>query len=103
MENLKLDIVKALESIEGTTILFYKQDENKGFQMLEETVIKLAKAIEGILLFNSKNNSQIIGDEMLNKTLTDLTNAIEVRDVILISDILEYEIKIMLQSIKEKV
>lgn len=103
MENLKLDIVKALESIEGTTILFYKQDENKGFQMLEETVIKLAKAIEGILLFNSKNNSQIIGDEMLNKALTDLTNAIEVRDVILISDILEYEIKIMLQNIKEKV
>lgn len=102
MENLKLDIVNTLESIEETTTIFYKQDEKKGFQMLEETVIKLTKAIESILLYKSEGNSQIVDEEKLNEVLESLSNAIGCRDTILISDMLEYELKIILQDIMSK-
>lgn len=102
MENVKLDIMNAIESIDGTTTIFYKQDEKRGFQMLEGTVIKLTKAIESILLYKSKGDSQIVDGEKLNEVLDGLSNAIELRDTILISDMLEYELKILLQDIMTK-
>lgn len=103
MESIKLDITDLLDITDKTTILFYKQDEKKGFQMLEETVIKLTIAIESILLYKSQVNREIIDEELLNKVLADLTNAIGDRDIILISDILEFEVKKMLQEIMAKV
>lgn len=97
-----MDIMDAIESIERTTTIFYKQDEKRGFQILEETVIKLTKAIESILLYKSEGNIQIVDEEKLNEVLESLSNAIGCRDAILISDMLEYELKIILQGIMEK-
>lgn len=104
MENVEVDIMNAIKSIDGTTTIFYKQDEKRGFQMLEETVIKLTKAIENILLYKSKGkgNSQIVDENKLNELLESLSSAIGCRDAVLISDILEYELKIMLQDIMTK-
>lgn len=102
MENVTADIMNAIESIDDTTTLFYKQNEKKGFQMLEETIIKLTKAIEGILIYKREGKSQIVDEEKLNEVLENLSNAIGCRDAILISDMLEYELKIILQDILSK-
>lgn len=92
----KNDILKAIESIEELTTLFYQQKVDEGYQKLDSTLTYIAEAIDYSYKYNSEtmnyiNEMQII----LNKAVISL----EKKDTILLSDILNYELKGVLETV----
>lgn len=98
MSDVKQLITEAVKSIDGTTDLFYRQDIKEGYMSMEGTLAVLSQTVDAIFKHNA-NNSRIDFDEKnLVSVLNEAMNAMEAKDVVLLSDILQYEIKELLEQ-----
>ena len=96
MEKLKKIIKDVVNEIEITTNLFYQQKNQEGFAQLEGIVYLLNNITNSISKLESEGNHVNIDIVKINQILTDAMNALENLDTILLSDILNYELKEML-------
>lgn len=83
-------VYNAIEAIEATTKLFYMQKNKDGYAELQKTLGYIMEAINFLYGFKEQtgyNQDDILA--ILNKAMTSL----EKQDMILLSDILEYELK----------
>lgn len=98
-----IEIASILEGsilkIEKTTELFYKQKTDEGYKELNYTLIMLTDTMNHI--FNYKAEGYDIGVEVdhLVQVLTEAMRALEMKDVILLSDILQYDLKQLLEKV----
>lgn len=90
--------VKAIEAIDKTTDTFYKRNEEKGYLCLEDTIDKITQVVNCIHEIEDK-------DDIIENKIMDILSramlAMEKKDTILLSDILEYELKEEFQSFIE--
>ena len=99
MEEIKIEITDIIKSIDETTTDFYQQKTDEGYKSLDITLELLILGINHILEYNSENNGIKIDEQQLNNLLTEAMKAIESKDVILLSDILQYDIKELFEDI----
>jgi ElaB/YqjD/DUF883 family membrane-anchored ribosome-binding protein len=97
---MKEEIIKVLQSIDQTTELFYQQKEQEGYKNLEYTLDILIKTINEMLIYKKEksDNFKDIQENKINEILTEAMNALEQKDTILLSDILNYDLK---EALKE--
>lgn len=102
MNSLSKKISETVEAIDITTELFYQQNADSGYAYLQKTLELLISANE---LLNSNyfiNKDNENEENKLNFSFMKAMEALEEKDVILLSDILKYEIKENFMSIINK-
>lgn len=99
MNNLSEDIEELLQTIDETTDLFYQQKNREGYLKLDSTLAQLMNVIETI---THQSNGCNVDMNQINQMLSAAMNALEERDTVLFSDIMQYEFKDLLTKIMKK-
>lgn len=103
MEKLKEIIKDVINEIEITTNLFYQQKNQEGFTKLEGIIYLLNNITNRVNELQLEGNHVNIDIMKMNQILTDAMNALENLDTILLSDILNYELKEMLIDYQDSI
>ncbi len=101
MDDIKQCLQEAIKSIEDTTGSFYQNRISEGYKKLEYTLGALDDLMYKIAAFRQQGNDIRIDDNRMNQILMEAMKALETKDVVLLSDILEYEVKEMLVQCRE--
>lgn len=100
MENLNELIEISITKIEEVTDLFYQHKDHEGYLRLDEIIGHLMKLAEGLKeIVEEKPDINV--QEFLD-ILTEAMNALEERDTVLLSDIMQYDLTDQLNSIREQ-
>lgn len=91
-------VLDASKAIADNTALFYQQKQKDGYDMLDCTLTLLVQATNKILDSQLENNELIMDQGKLNEVLSSAMNAIEGGDTILLSDILYFDLKPLLDQ-----
>lgn len=92
MSNMRNSLGQAIDIIDQTTDLFYQQKNEDGYKLLDQVFEKLLYAANEIFndsIINQNEESKIKFDNLLNNAMETLKR----NDIILLSDILQFEIK----------
>lgn len=102
MSDIKNEINSIIDHIDTTTMLFYQQKNESGYKELEQLLISLTHGANDILALMEKG---IITFHMndFNESLLMAMKAMECKDMILLSDILCYDIKEMLLNVMDQI
>lgn len=93
----KREIIRtAIDAIDTTTELFYQQNTQEGYAQLEQTLTILFEVANSLYTPDNDNNECSIDNVSFNTILSDAMNALEQKDTILMSDILQYDLKVLL-------
>lgn len=103
MESLKEIIKNVIDGIEVTTNLFYQQKNQEGFTELEGIIYLLNNMTNRVSELELEGNHVNIDIVKVNQILTDAMNALENLDTILLSDILNYELKEVLIEYQDSI
>lgn len=103
MESLKDIIETAIKAIEGNARLFYQQKSQEGFAELDSTLNILMQAINQVLNYQSGKDEKLADEQLLNLILTQAMKAMEDKDIVLLADILVYEINQILEECKNRI
>lgn len=99
-ENNSNIITNLIELIDNFSVIIYEKTNNESYKLLIN-IIDILDSIVGVkATFILENKFKIYIRELTNK-LPDLLDAFENNDNVLISDILKYEIKPLLERIEE--
>lgn len=90
-------MVDILKNIDVVTDLFYQDKEGQGYHELALLLTKLTSFIEFLIL--EKELMEKTRQEKLLSVMTQAMNAMEEKDIVLLSDILQYELKEQLEDI----
>lgn len=100
MENLIELIETSISKIEEATDLFYQHKDHEGYLRLDEIIGQLMKLADG--LKDIVNEKPDINVQEFLEILTEAMNALQERDTVLLSDILQYDLTDQLHSIREQ-
>ena len=103
MNEMKIRIEETISSVDKTTELFYQNQIKSGYENLENTILILSKTIDEIYRYKNQGNMIEVNEEELNEALTQAVNAMEEKDPLLLSDILQYEINEGLKKIQASI
>lgn len=102
-----MDLVKSIDivikKIDENTNMFYQDKKNIGYVELNETLMLIGKVIDAILIYEEKIIGQKISENKYVEILSEAMVALERRDELLLSDILEYDLKDMFIQLKESI
>lgn len=100
MENL-IDLIEtSISKIEEATDLFYQHKDHEGYLRLDEIIGQLMELADG--LKDIVNEKPDINVQEFLEILTEAMNALQERDTVLLSDILQYDLTDQLHSIREQ-
>lgn len=91
-------VLDASTAIADNTALFYQQKQKDAYDMLDSTLALLVQATNKVLDSQLESNELIIDQGKLNEILSSAMNAIEDGDTILLSDILYFDLKPLLDQ-----
>lgn len=94
------EIDRAINEIKAVTDAFYKQDTAAGYRSLERGLGAIDNAVNAIFEYKKQNNKAEIDTDIITATLKNAMEAIEKKDSILLSDILNYELTEQLEEIR---
>lgn len=77
-------------AIDEIVSCLYRQDESKGFDKLQNLLPVIENTIEDYL--QASNDDKRVESEKINSILLQLLSAMEKRDIIVMADILKYEL-----------
>lgn len=90
-------IREVIESIEVTTGLFYQQNIREGYNKLEQTLNNLSLLTNLINIDDASEEDTLLANQF-NDILKEALQALEQGDTILFSDILQYDLKELLEQ-----
>lgn len=99
MGDLKNILKESIQSVRQTTELFYQQRTDEGYKQLDSTIVVLSKVIDGIFKYKAEGHDILIDENQLVLVLTEAMKAMEAKDTILLSDILQYELEDLLNTV----
>lgn len=91
MEGIKGSIKQIIEEIDEITNYLYQQKQTEGYEKLNTVLVKIMNVIDEIFQYKVNNEIQFDEKQFLAK-LTEAMAAMEKKDMVLLSDILDYEI-----------
>lgn len=89
-------IVDIIKDIDVVTDLFYQDKENQGYHELTLLLTKLNSFIE--FLISEKDTIEKTRQDKLLRVMMQAMNAMEEKDIVLLSDVLQYELKEQLED-----
>ncbi len=93
------EIVKqAIGSIEITSELFYQQNIQEGYSQLEQTLAILSGLADLLYAEDADSVDCQIDSSRFSAILSDALGALEQKDTVLLSDILQYDLKELLED-----
>lgn len=99
MNNLKNEINDLIQSIDQTTLLFYQQHTKEAYQQLDQMLMLLMQTMTHIAEYNRSQNIESTETTQMNQILDLALKALEKKDTILFSDIMRYELELILNKI----
>lgn len=93
MKVLQESIDAVIKRIDENTNLFYQNKKNNGYEELNETLRLISDVIEEILSYEQRIFGKKVSEQKLVGILSDALNALEKRDELLLSDVLQYDLK----------
>lgn len=103
MQDLKKMFMEICEEIKETTELFYQQKEHAGYQKLDKTLLSVSNGIECLFAtLKEENPPEFDQNEILN-ILNNAMNAMQVKDTVLLADILQYDLLEQFESIIKQI
>jgi len=94
---MKCEKELAINAIYSTAKLFYQQNIKEGYSKLEYTIDVLSKIIDAINI-DEEEGKQLIKNSF-NNILKEALQAMEQGDTILLSDILQYDLKELIEQV----
>jgi hypothetical protein len=98
MEQLKDNIENALQVVEKTAALFYQQKVQEGYERLDTALQCLIFTMNLIVAYQADRNEEIADEDLMNTALTEAMKAMEQKDIVLLADILIYEVNGLLEE-----
>lgn len=102
MDQVRNIIKTTIEKIEELTNYFYKQKNKEGFAQLDQLILILMNTLDQLFFYQSENNKIYIDDTKVNNRLSEAMIAIQMKDTILLADILKYDIISLLQEAEQQ-
>lgn len=99
MQELSIVVSEMVDAIDRTTTLFYQQKVDEGYESLYLTLGIITQGMNCLFRYKELNDKFVLDEAQLNQILSQAMAAIEEKDTILLSDILQYELKEFLQNI----
>ena len=101
--NIKDQISKVLEKIDGVVGLFYQQQEKEGYKEMQEMIEDIANLMDGLYNYAKEEEYFNYDQVRLVEGLTEAMNALEDKDTILLADVLQYELAEQLKLIEQRI
>lgn len=101
MKGLQERIDNVIKSIDENTNLFYQNKKNKGYEELNDTLLLISNLIDEILSYEEKTIGEKKSEIKFIEILSEAMKALEKRDELLLSDILQYDLKEMFVQYRE--
>lgn len=101
MSIIKSKIDDAIQIIEINTDLFYQNKIDEGYKYLDNTLVKISEAIEEVIKYQDSSGQDIQGERIVG-ILTEAMKALEMKDALLLADILQYELKEILDEVRNE-
>lgn len=98
MTVLRNMIMNASKAIDDNTALFYQQKKREGYAMLDSTLAILVQTTNELLNIHKDIEIKDSEQQKLNSILSNAMKAIEFGDTILLSDILFFDLKPLLEQ-----
>ena len=89
---------KSINAIDATSGLFYQQNIQEGYSQLEKTLAIISELAHSLYITEEDDEELPIDCNNFNAILTDVMNAMEQKDTILMADILQYDLKSLLEN-----
>lgn len=103
MKELQESLEIAIKRIDDNTNLFYQNKMDVAYKELDETLRIIETTIDNILKYNGNIGIKEDIESKIVEILYEAMKALEVRDELLLSDILQYELKEILTKIKDSI
>lgn len=101
--NMKDQLRKVLEKIDGVVGLFYQQQEKEGYKEMQEMIEDIAILMDGLYNYAKEEEYFNYDHVRLVEGLTEAMNALEDKDTILLADVLQYELAEQLKLIEQRI
>lgn len=89
---MKEQLMEAIQSIHMVTECFYQNKNTEGYQQLENSLIIIDRTVNHIFQCEQEGHHIEIDQSELTNILTRAMDALEQGDVLLFSDIFEYDL-----------
>ncbi|BCN32551.1 hypothetical protein [Anaeromicropila herbilytica] len=103
MATVRKTIEDSLKLIDEITEHLYKQEVTLGYQKLNTAITTITEAINLIFEYKKINPDFELDEKKIVDTFTEALNAMEAKDIILLADILQYEITEQFNEILEQI
>lgn len=101
MSSEKNILIETITSIHDNTELFYQQKKSEGYAMMQQTIGKITEIVD-VLHGYKEGHPDFPYDEMqVLSSLSEIVEAMEKKDTVLLSDILEYDFVEYLQGVAD--
>ena len=99
--DVKLEsLYKDIEEIENIATMFYQGDSETGFNSMDKGTQIIMNIVDSLLpLINASKTMVNLDVQFLNAALTEILNAYENKDGILLADLLTYELLDYVQTV----
>lgn len=95
-------VIQIIHKIDVITDKFYQQEEQEGYQLLTQSLDLFSQVMEQ-LLTNEPNETVPQQHQEIIYFLEEILQAMEVKDFILLADIMQYELRERFQTILDTV
>lgn len=98
MEQLRDDIKDTMQVLKKIAALLYQQKAQEGYAELDAALQCLLLTVSRMAAYQKDKENKIIDEELMNIALNEALKAIEQKDIVLLADILIFELNGLLDE-----
>ena len=103
MKDLKKEIETVINDLDSIVEMFYQQKVQEAYSELNTALGKILEITEVVQNYTAQNSDKEINMDILLNALKETLSAMEERDVVLVADVLKYEVIEKLNDIAEQI
>lgn len=103
MKDLKKEIETVINDLDSIVEMFYQQKVQEAYSELNTALGKIMEITEVVQNYTAQNSDKEINMDILLNALNETLSAMEERDVVLVADVLKYEVIEKLNDIAEQI
>ena len=92
MKDLKKEIETVINDLDSIVEMFYQQKVQEAYSELNTALGKIMEITEVVQNYTAQNSDKEINMDILLNALKETLSAMEERDVVLVADVLKYEV-----------
>ena len=103
MKDLKKEIETVINDLDSIVEMFYQQKVQEAYSDFNTALGKIMEITEVVQNYTAQNSDKEINMDILLNALKETLSAMEERDVVLVADVLKYEVIEKLNDIAEQI